>query len=151
MILRPYQHTDYEQVIDIFASQSYLDKYLNKGFPWNILSLLGLLHNDYMLLEDNGQIVAAGCIRYRRVGCHREPWLYGIAVRQELRGKGLGKELMRALLNSILLNISNLWGGVKLTVDIDNIIALNLYTGLGFRKIGKKNNQYIMQYHYANI
>ncbi len=153
MILQPYQPTDYVQVIDKFASQNYLDKYLNKGLPWNVLSVVGLLHNEYMLLKNNGQIVAAGCVRYRRVGFRIEPWLYGITVRSDLRGKGLGKELMNQLLGYILLNMNGLWveGGVKLTVDMDNTIALNLYIGLGFKKIGKNNNQYIMQYDYAQI
>ncbi len=151
MILRPYQPTDYVQVIDKFASQNYLDKYLNKGLPWNVLSMVGLLHNEYMLLEDNGQIVAAGCVRYRRVGFRIEPWLYGITVRSDLRGRGLGKELMNQLLGCMLLNINCLRAGCKLTVDMDNTIALNLYIGLGFKKIGENNNQYIMQYDYAKI
>ncbi len=147
MQLRPYQHTDYAQVINTFASQDYLDKYLNKGFPWNILSMMGILQNKYMVLEDNGQIVAAGCIRTK----FQKPWLYAIAVRQDLRGKGLGKELIKQLLSHIQLITNSLLGEVKLTVDTDNIVALNLYTGLGFQKIGRKNNQYIMQYHYATI
>ncbi len=145
MILRYYEHKDKEQVVNQVVKNTYLQKYLNKGFPWIVLAILGIQKNQFMVLEENGQIVAAGCIRRK----FQEIWLYGIEVRKDMRGKGFGKELMLQLLTYVEQHYKQ--KSVRLTVARDNMVAVNLYKKLGFQMMGEKNEYFTMQYNYAKI
>jgi RimJ/RimL family protein N-acetyltransferase len=64
-------------------------------------------------------------------------WL-GIMVGDNFTGKGLGNIIMDELLK-------NLTHPVFLTVDIDNIPAINLYTKKGFVFVEKINYYYLMK------
>ncbi|MCL1857898.1 MAG: GNAT family N-acetyltransferase [Oscillospiraceae bacterium] len=57
----------------------------------------------------------------------------GIAVREEYKGKGLGRLLIQHLLNYLK---NNNYGGVMLTTSFANIRGQSLYTRMGFEHIG---------------
>lgn len=59
-------------------------------------------------------------------------WL-GIAILPSHQGCGLGRRMMNALIaNGIILGTDE----ISLTVDIDNISAINLYKKFGFKNVG---------------
>ena len=57
----------------------------------------------------------------------------GIAVRDEYKGKGLGKRLIKHLVDYLQKND---YGGVMLTTSFANIRGQSLYTHMGFEHIG---------------
>ena len=62
-----------------------------------------------------------------------------LAVDPLYRGKGIGKRLVRAVLDSAEeWNINNF----LLEVRASNIISQNLYKGLGFKEVGKRKRYY---------
>lgn len=60
------------------------------------------------------------------------PWL-GIAVREELKGRHLGKTLIRYAQDYALANGK---GGIQLITSLANIRGQCLYEGMGFRRMG---------------
>ena len=57
----------------------------------------------------------------------------GIAVREEYKGKGLGRLLIKYLTDYLQ---KNGYGGVMLTTAVANIRAQGLYTRMGFKYLG---------------
>ena len=57
----------------------------------------------------------------------------GIAVREECKGKGLGRVLMQHLISYLT---ENDYGGVMLTTSFANIRGQSLYERMGFKHIG---------------
>ena len=57
----------------------------------------------------------------------------GIAVREEYKGKGLGRLLIRHLTDYLK---DNNYGGVMLTTSFANVRGQSLYTRMGFEHIG---------------
>jgi ribosomal protein S18 acetylase RimI-like enzyme len=57
----------------------------------------------------------------------------GIAVREEYKGKGLGRLLMSHLIDYLK---DNKYGGVMLTTSFANVRGQSLYTRMGFEHIG---------------
>ena len=57
----------------------------------------------------------------------------GIAVRDEYKGRGLGRLLIQHLVDYLK---ENKYGGVMLTTSIANIRGQSLYTRMGFEHIG---------------
>ena len=63
--------------------------------------------------------------------------ILGIAVREEYKGKGLGRLLIQHLVN--YLKDKN-YGGVMLTTSFANVRGQSLYTRMGFEHIGTHRN-----------
>ena len=63
--------------------------------------------------------------------------LLGIAVRDELKGKGLGRRLMEHAINEAK---SARRGGLRLTTHVANLRGQMLYESLGFRCMGQDKN-----------
>ena len=59
--------------------------------------------------------------------------ILGIAVREEYKGKGLGRLLIKYLTDYLK---SNNYGGVMLTTSFANVRGQSLYTRMGFEHIG---------------
>jgi ribosomal protein S18 acetylase RimI-like enzyme len=95
-------------------------RYYNKREPLLIIKN----HIYTVLLSDTSKnIVGYGHIDYENVN-----WI-GLCVLDEYRGLGYGKSILAHLINhAISLNIEKLY----LTVDNDNMIAINLYKKYGF-------------------
>ena len=60
------------------------------------------------------------------------PWL-GIAVREEMRGKHIGRELIAYAQDYAR---ENGMGGIQLTTHVANLRGQTLYEAMGFRKLG---------------
>lgn len=121
---------DVEQVYHISAqafSQSWSQEALQKEVSNPVAS--------YFVAEDNGQIVGyAGMWQVIDEG-----EVINIAVRKEDRRKGLGEALLKKLLQEAeIRQIIN----VFLEVRESNIPALNLYTSMGFKVIGRRKDYY---------
>lgn len=71
-----------------------------------------------------------GKARSRHIG------ILGITVAKEYRNEGIGKELMKLVLDEAQKQITNL-RGVLLHVYSPNIAAQKLYTKMGFKEIGR--------------
>jgi ribosomal protein S18 acetylase RimI-like enzyme len=131
--LKLYIDEDYSNVVNNIVSVKYLNKYLNKGFIWKMLKFSGFYNSDFYILEDNNQqIIAGGVIRQKfnfRI-LRKTYWLYGIEVKKENRGEGIGKILIKELL--AILHNRNI-DCVYLKVEKTNNIALKLYLKFGFR------------------
>jgi ribosomal protein S18 acetylase RimI-like enzyme len=59
----------------------------------------------------------------------------GIAIKKEVRGKGLGSQLMHSIIDEAKRNC---FKALSLSVDGDNTNAINLYRTLGFTEVGRE-------------
>lgn len=87
--------------------------------------VLDALDESRLVAERAGKVIAT-------IRVHRTPeqWgIYGFAVEPQLRGKGIGRELLRRVCRQAHeAGVTQL----HLEVEIDNDRALGLYTSLGF-------------------
>lgn len=89
----------------------------------------------YLVIEEAGEIIAFA-------GAHiilDQAHVTNIAVRQDCRGRGLGRMITRALMQYA----SNL-GAEYLTLEVrqSNVTAQNLYKSLGFVKVNVRKRYY---------
>jgi|688.fasta_scaffold09489_20 GDPmannose 4,6-dehydratase len=90
-------------------------------------------HISTFLYYDNEECVGYGHLDYE----NGEVWL-GVIVFDKYVGNGYGKKIVSSLLESYS-------GPILLTVDLNNIPALNLYLTFGFKIIEKNKNYYKMK------
>jgi len=83
------------------------------------------------VMDENGKEIMTGYVFAWDMGTG-VPTL-GIAVREEYKGKGLGRLLIKHLLDYLE---SNNYGGVMLTTSFANVRGQSLYTRMGFEHIG---------------
>jgi len=86
------------------------------------------LNNGSYFLTDNGKVIGYGQLILMK----GELYLVNFGVLRTYRNKGLGKYFLKYLLNK-----GHSWGYEKIKIKVlkDNDIALNLYSGIGFKKI----------------
>lgn len=91
----------------------------------------------YIIEADNSP---AGIAEYMRDLEEAElAYLYGLAIAQEYRGQGLGKQLLKESLQQVKdKGIKQ----VELTVDPDNDRACTLYRNFGFEEIERRQDEY---------
>lgn len=142
--LRPYQTSDFEKVNRYFPKKE-IDRYINRGGEYKILSLLGVYRSFFRLLVDDEQVLGTGVIRwkYSRDTNRFGWWLYAIWINPDIRGKGLGVVLMKELFNELR---DRQVKRVYLTVRNNNYIAINLYNKLGFVTIKENDTYKVMRY-----
>lgn len=84
---------------------------------------------------DGGRLVGAAGLRLaRRERTRHKAWLFGMAVLPEVRGRGVGRLLVEAVLEE-----ARALPGVRvvqLTVAVPNLAARRLYESCGFRAFG---------------
>ena len=107
--------------------------------PWSRDSfrreLTGNAVARYLVAEENGEILGyAGAWVILD-----ESHITNIAVREDARGRGLGKRLTAELLQ-VLSNLGACYA--TLEVRVSNLRAQNLYKGLGFVSVGKRKRYY---------
>ena len=107
--------------------------------PWSRDSfrreLTGNAVARYLVAEENGEILGyAGAWVILD-----ESHITNIAVREDARGRGLGKRLTAELLQ-VLANLGACYA--TLEVRVSNLRAQNLYKGLGFVSVGKRKRYY---------
>ena len=109
------------------------------AIPWSRESFRQELERNvaarYLVAETDGQVIGyAGAWVILD-----ESHITNIAVKEAYRGRGIGKQLTRALLQYL----SNLGASyATLEVRVSNERAQNLYKGLGFVSVGKRKRYY---------
>ena len=89
----------------------------------------------YLVAEENGEIIGyAGAWVILD-----ESHITNIAVREDARGRGIGKRLTAELLQ-VLSNLGAAYA--TLEVRVSNLRARNLYQSLGFVSVGKRKRYY---------
>jgi ribosomal protein S18 acetylase RimI-like enzyme len=83
---------------------------------------------------ENAFVGVVGCYRESRQKSRHKAWVWGMYVAPEVRGQGIGKQLMQALLSrcATISGIEQIHLGVVTT----NVAARHLYETLGFRVYG---------------
>jgi len=127
--LRPMLEADLDAVIDI-EEQSY-------EFPWTRGIFHDCLHVGYScwVYEENGHVLAYGVMSTGGGEAH----ILTVVVQKEARGRQLGRQIMRHLLNTASKHKVDT---VLLEVRPSNIIAVNLYQSIGFSEVGVRKGYY---------
>lgn len=106
-------------------------------FPWtrgNFSDCLAALHECRVLLSDD-QIVGHGILAFGAGEAH----LLNVCVRRDRQGEGLGRALVRHMLERAIARRSDM---VFLEVRPSNQVAITLYRSLGFNEIGVRKDYY---------
>lgn len=128
--IRKLEESDLSEVLEI-AKQSF-------SIPWSLNSFKNELSNPHSILkvaELNGKI--AGYIVVRKILDEAE--LLSIAVKPELRRKGIAT----ALIEDVLDEIKNSVKSCFLEVRVSNTQAISFYEKKGFKKIGLRRKYYL--------
>ena len=106
--------------------------------PWSRKSIEDELHNPcarYLVARENGEVIG-----------YAGMWLVideghvtNVAVREDKRGMGIGKELMRQLIQ-LAADSGMIW--MTLEVRRSNKVAQNLYHSFGFVDVGYRKRYY---------
>ena len=111
---------------------------LSFSVPWSKESILQELHNKdayYLVMEENGNVLGYG--GFWKI--FDEAHITNLVIAPEFRGRKLGKKLLEAMLNYCrTLEIRK----ATLEVRESNLVALKVYTSLGFYIEGKRSRYY---------
>ncbi len=127
---RPMEYRDIDQILAIENSSF--------AIPWSREAMESELRNSaarYQVLEENGRVLAyAGAWVVIDEG-----HVTNVAVHPNARGRGLGKAVLRALIQELLaLDVCYM----TLEVRVSNLPAISLYKRLGFKKAGLRKGYY---------
>lgn len=133
-VVRTFRPEDLDEVIRINR----------ENLPENYPPFFFKLHYEnfpqaFLVAQSYGKLIGYVMCRvesgklYTKHGVGRQGHIVSIAVIPEMRGRGVGRELMRKAMEALY----NVYGVEEyyLEVRISNIPAINLYTKLGFEKI----------------
>ncbi|MFF2753107.1 GNAT family N-acetyltransferase [Psychrobacillus sp. NPDC058041] len=104
---------------------------------------------DKALIAIDNSGTPVGAVWYRLFSSEERGYGYvnddtpelGIAIKKEVRGKGLGTQLMYSIIDEAK---SNSFKVLSLSVDGDNTNAINLYRSLGFAEVGREGTSITM-------
>jgi len=135
-LFRKYKSKDKRSVRNVLMSSIYFRKYTSKSLIYLIAYVAGVYRNYLYVLEEinNNEIVGAILLRNRidEYFLSKDWWIYGVFIRKDRRGKGLGKILIQRSINELKRkNVSK----VFLYVETENVRALGLYGKFGFREL----------------
>ena len=137
--LRRAEADDYEQVYEMFASAKVYEGTLQLPYPsreyWRtrLSENTDSIYNVVAIIDD--RIVGMASVdTYPNRPRRRHAGAIGISVHEEWQGKGVGKELMHAIIDLAdnWLNLTRL----ELEVYADNEAAIRLYERFGFELEG---------------
>ena len=101
---------------------------------WSKRQFVESYDNVYVLLSENNEIVGFTAI----LETPPDAEIHNLFICNELRGRGVGKILLKQAIQMISTEVENLY----LEVSEDNNIAIALYKSLGFEEIGARKNYY---------
>lgn len=91
-----------------------------------------------LIAQCNNKIVGVSDVNMRpRISSHIG--ILGISIAKNIRGKGIGKKLMEAIINESRKNLKNL-RMLELECFASNPVALDLYKSFGFKEYGRLPN-----------
>lgn len=129
--IRNLEEQDLPYVLEI-VSQSF-------SIPWSLNSFKNELLNPHSILrvaEFSGEIV--GYIVLRKILDEAE--LLSIAVKPELRRKGIATELIKNVLDELKDSVETCF----LEVRVSNKEAISFYEKIGFKKVGLRKKYYLL-------
>ena len=101
---------------------------------WSEKQFVESYDNVYVLLSGNNEIVGFTAI----LETPPDAEIHNLFICNELRGRGVGKILLKEAIQMMSAEVENLY----LEVSEDNNIAIALYKSLGFEEIGVRKNYY---------
>lgn len=104
--------------------------------PWPLKGLQESLQNHTaFVLEASGHVVGFAFVQRILDEAH----LLDIAIEPAYRGQGLGRELLRRLMDEELVQGVTIW---FLEVRVSNVTAISLYQSLGYNELSLRRNYY---------
>ena len=104
--------------------------------PWPMKGLQESLQNHAgLVLEQGGAVVGFAFVQRILDEAH----LLDIAIAPSQRGQGLGRELLRQLMDEVLAVGVTIW---FLEVRVSNLAAISLYQSLGYNELSLRRNYY---------
>mgnify|MGYP002032593905 FL=1 len=101
---------------------------------WSESQFVESYDNVYVLLSGNNEIVGFTVI----LETPPDAEIHNLFICNELRGRGVGKILLKQAIQMMSAEVENLY----LEVSEDNNVAIALYKSLGFEEIGVRKNYY---------
>ena len=101
---------------------------------WSKRQFVESYDNVYVLLRRNNEIVGFTAI----LETPPDAEIHNLFICNELRGRGVGKILLKQAIQIMSAEVENLY----LEVSEENNIAIALYKSLGFEEIGVRKNYY---------
>jgi ribosomal protein S18 acetylase RimI-like enzyme len=97
------------------------------------------IKNALFAMEDNQPVGMVVVMRNNRIKQNHIAEIYGVYVKKEYRGKGIGKQLMEAALGEIYTqkDVTK----IKIGVNPTQKAAEQLYWKMGFEKAGRLKNE----------
>ena len=129
--LRHMSAQDLDQVLEI-ETESFVEPWTRENFEQEIS---GLGESVLMVAVMGGRIVGYSVTWYLEDEVH----LANVAVREDCRGRGIGRALVEDVMRSARDTCA---GKIMLEVRESNVEARRLYETLGFRAVGIKRNYY---------
>ena len=131
LVLRPMVEADLRAILEI--------EHASFGTPWRATHFLHELRNNRWAINRVGELEGA-VIAYACLWCiHEELKINNIAVREDLRGRGVGRWLLLCLLREGLVRGCDV---ATLEVRPGNRTALSLYCSHGFEQVGRRRDYY---------
>lgn len=126
--IRPMTAADLSRVFDI--------EQVSHPSPWPLKGLQESLQNHAaFVLEHQGRVVGFAFVQRILDEAH----LLDIAIDPSCRGQGLGRELLRQLMDDVLVQGITIW---FLEVRVSNAAAISLYQSLGYNELSLRRNYY---------
>ncbi|MES3040894.1 MAG: ribosomal protein S18-alanine N-acetyltransferase [Pseudomonadota bacterium] len=104
--------------------------------PWPMKGLQESLQNHAAFVLEQGETVVGFAFVQRILD---EAHLLDIAITPSQRGQGLGRELLRQLMDEVLAVGVTIW---FLEVRVSNLAAIGLYQSLGYNELSLRRNYY---------
>ena len=125
-LLEKLRNTHLPFIWDIQKSEPYI--------TWSKRQFIESYDNFYALVSGNNEIVGFTAILETPPNAE----IHNLFICNELRGRGVGKILLKQAIQMMSAEVENLY----LEVSEDNNIAIALYKSLGFEEIGARKNYY---------
>ena len=123
-MIRPYQTTDKDQVIEIFKLNT--PKYFALSEKEDLVQYLDDLREDYFVMEENGELIGAGGINYfLNENTARISWDF---FDPGFQGKGLGRKLLQHRIDKMKENPN-----IKTIIVRTSQVAFGFYEKSGFQ------------------
>ena len=131
IVLRPMVEADLAPILEI--------ERVSFGTPWRATHFLHELRNNRWavnrVIERHDTVIAYACL-----WCiHEELKINNIAVREDFRGRGVGRWLLLSVLREGLVGGCDI---ATLEVRPGNDAALGLYRSHGFEQVGRRRDYY---------
>ena len=116
------------------SSQAKKTKKEERMWLLSILKNIKKKEGVYLVVEMNGKIVGNAAVERHKEPAKKHVGEFGIMLRKEARGKGIGEKLLRCVIEEAkkVLKVKI----ITLEVMASNKVALHLYEKCGFKVIG---------------